>query len=268
MVLLGVTGFGQLLGLPSALACVGLIVYLLVAPRPPDENRARVAISRVFLQVTLAFAAIWFWMNVALPLTAWGFFIGDNSHWFYDYSPHIAAAIALLASLAAFLRTTMGTASRRYFRVLVWFPPLLLVAAAAVVVEEVLSRVEGLTAECAAEHILRNHVPRTNASMRLEPHSGPPIFPDMPRDHRTYWIVDGREKVGLIMVWPNRLLGWQHLRTHRFSESTDILIEAQVYLQQGDAKNARYCLEQVIRNLPGTPAEQEARRLLATLKPR
>ena len=72
----------------------------------------------------------------------------------------------------------------------------------------------------------------------------------------------------LLMVRPNRLLGWQLSRSHRFDESTDILIDVQVHLELGELQNARYCLEQVIRNLPGTSAEPEARRLLATLKQR
>ena len=209
MIILAVTSFGQSIGVPSALFCAAWIVYLLVAPPPAVEERARVAISRVFFLATLAFAAIWFWMGVALPLTAWMFFLGDNSHWFYDYSAHIAAAIALLASLVAFVRTTCGTVSRRYVRFLAWSPPLLLLAAAAVVLEDYLSQVEGLTAESAAQHLLETNVPRRTASMRLEAHAGPPMFPEMPSNHKTFWIVDGREKVGLIMVQPNRLLGWQ-----------------------------------------------------------
>jgi hypothetical protein len=45
-------------------------------------------------------------------------------------------------------------------------------------------------------------------------------------------------------------------------------VDSQVNLELGELQKAKYCLEQVIRNLPGTSAEQEARRLLATLKQR
>jgi hypothetical protein len=175
--------------------------------------------------------------------------------------------LALLVTLVAFLRTTFGKASRRYFHVLACLPPLLLVSAAAVAIEDGLSRVDGLTADSAAERILRTNVPRNSGTV-LEAHAGPPLYPDMPSNHQTYWIVDGREKVGLIMVRPNRLLGWQHSRSHRFDEPTDILVDAQVYLEVGEIQNARYFLNQIIRNLPGTLAEQEARRLRATLEKR
>src|SRR5688500_882147 len=104
MALLAVTAFGNLIGLPSALLCLGLIFYLLVAPPPRPEKRARIAISRYFLFVILAVAAIWFWMNLALPLGAWMFVLGDNNSWFYDYSPHMAAGLALMVSCVAFLR--------------------------------------------------------------------------------------------------------------------------------------------------------------------
>ena len=264
MLILAVTGFGQAIGLPAALCCVAWIAYLLVAP-PPRTEPAKVAISWAFFLVTLAFAAIWFWMTLALPLTAWFFFIGDNEHWFYDFSPHIAAGVALLASLAAFLRTTWGTASRLYVRLLAWSPPLLLLAAAAVVAEDALSRVDGWTAQSAAQRILQTDVPRTNAAMRLEEHPGPPLYPDMPQDHRSFWIVEGGEKVGLITVAPNRLLGWHLSRSHRFNDQADVLVDAKVYLSQGDNQSARYFLEQVIANLPGTPTEQEARRMLANM---
>jgi outer membrane protein assembly factor BamB len=243
MYLLAATRFGSLIGLPSVLLRLALISYLLFSPLPPHECRARVAISWFFVYVSLAFAAIWFWLNVALPLGAWMFVLGDRNSWFYDYASHIAAAIALIISCVAFVRGMAGAISRRYVQSLKWAPPILLLAAAA------------------AQHLMKRFH-KYNDSMHLEAHTGPSLFPDSPKDERTFWIVEGQEKIGLIMVWPNGILGWKQLRTHWFSDPTDILMDAQMYLDLGDQAKARYCLEQVIRSLPGTPAEKEARRLL------
>ncbi|MEX2176308.1 MAG: hypothetical protein WD872_18240 [Pirellulaceae bacterium] len=265
MVILALTQFGILIGLPSLLLCAGLMTFLLVAPLPRPDGRAKVATSKVFIFASLAFAAVWIWLRFALPGIAWMFFLGDRNHWFYDHSSTVAALVALLVSCAAFLRPTLGTASRRYVRFLTWAPPILLVAAAAVAVDSTLSPVQGLSGESAAQSILNSNVPGTNATMRLQAHTGPPMDPDTPIDNKSFWIVDGGEKVGLIVVRPNSLIGWQHSRSHRFSDSTDILIDAQVYVKLGENEKARYCLEQILSNLPGTPAEKEARRLLTTI---
>lgn len=104
--------------------------------------------------------------------------------------------------------------------------------------------------------------------MRLLAHAGPPMSPDTPPDHKMFWIVEGDDKVGLIVVAPNSLLGWQHSRSHRFSDSTDILIDAQVFMKIGENDKARHCLKQIERNLPGTAAATEARRLLQVIAAR
>jgi len=265
MAILALTSFGQLIGLPSALVCAHLMVYLLAAPLPRSDKRVGMAMSKAFVFASLAFAAIWFWMGGAFFMIAWLFFLGDNNHWFYDHVSDIAAVVALAVSCAAFLRTTLGSASQLYVSSLAWIPPILLVTAGAVSIENTLSSVEGLTPESAAARVFKTNVPRISPTMRLEAHAGPPMHSDTPSDHKTFWIVEGREKVGLIVVRPNPLLGWQHSRSHRFGDSMDILIDAQVYIELGENVKARYCLEQIIKNLPGTPAEKEARRLLASI---
>jgi hypothetical protein len=264
MCLLAVTTLGNLIGLPAAIVCIGFATYLLVAPAPGDGNRARVSAARFFVYVSLAFVAIWFWMRLALPAGAWMFVIGDRHSWFYDYSPYLAAGIALAVSCVAFLRGMTGLMTPRYIRWLTWVPPLLLLAAAVVFTDEMLSRMEGTTPESAAQHIV-NSYPKAPESARLEAYGGPPLFPDSPSKQRTFWIVNRQEKIGVVMVWPNGLFGWKLLRVHWFSDPTDILTDAKVYLKLGDEEKARYCVEQVIRSMPGTPAEREARVLLVTL---
>ncbi len=261
MYLLAITKFGNLVGLPSVLLCFALILYLLFCPLPRPGSRARVAISWFFVYVSLAFASIWFWLRPALYLGAWIFVLGDRNSWFYYYVSHIAAFLALFVTCLVFVRGMAGAISQRYIQWLKWVPPILLIAAAAVFAEEMFSRMAGVTAESAAQNLMEKFH-KYDDSMHLEAHTGPSLFPDSPQDQRTFWIVQGQEKIGLIMVWKNGILGWKPLRTHWFSDSTDILVEAQVYLQLGDQAKARYCLEQIIRSMPGTPAEKEARRLL------
>src|SRR5262249_39168253 len=113
------------------------------------------------------------------------------------------------------------------------------------------------------KHML-SRVQNLKESVRLEEHLGPPLFPDGPKEQHTFWALDGEKKVALIMVWKNGAFGWKQLRYQGLKESTDILMDAQVYIQMGEKQKARYCLEQVIKAMPGTPAETEARRLLST----
>jgi hypothetical protein len=264
MCLLAVTGFGQLIGLPSSLFCFALIVYLLLAPSPRDDNPARVSISIFFVFVCLAFAAIWFWLSVALPMLVWIFILGDRNSWFWDRSSQIAAAAALLVTCVAFVRTMRGTVSPTYVAALKWAPPILLATAAAVSLENYLSIIEGFTADAAAQNIFKGATYHRSTSMRLVPHDGPPLYPPPPAEQKTFWVVEGDKKVGLIVVWRRWLPGWRLLRTHWFTDSRDLLVEAKMYLDRGDKANARYCLDQIIASLSGTPAEEEARHLLAT----
>lgn len=263
MNLFAVTVFAGLVGLPSALLCVVLIVYLVVAPCPRVESRGRVAISRYFIYLSLAFAAIWFWMGAALPLAAWMFVYGDNGSWLDEYWLRIAAGIALVVSCIAFARGISGSISHGYIHCLTWVPPILLAGAGAVCVEEMLDRMEGITAKAAAQNMMRRFH-KSRDSMQLKEQPGPPLFPDTPPEAQTFWIVENGQKIGLIMVWKNGVFGWKALRSHWFSDPTDILMDAKVYIDIGEKEKARYCLEQAIRALPGTPAEQEARRLLST----
>jgi len=249
-------------GLPSSLICVVLVIYLLLAPRP-SSDRAQVAASRYFVFVSLAFPAIWFWTSLTFALVLWLFILGDRHHWLHDHGSKVTGLFALAVCTVAFLRGMTGNASHLYVRVLAWVPPFLLLAAAAVCVDRQLNLIEGFTAESAAQNIFESAAYHRRDGMRLVPHTGPPVHPDTPAEHRTFWVVEGDKKVALLVVW-RKGFGWRLLRIHWFSkgDSRDILIDAKVYLDQSDEAKARYCLEQVIANFPGTPAETEARELL------
>jgi hypothetical protein len=159
-----------------------------------------------------------------------------------------------------------GNASHLYVGALAWVPPFLLLTAAAVCLDREWNMVEGFTAESAAQKIFENPYLRRD-TMRLVPHVGPPMHPDTPTEYQTFWAVEGDRKVAIFVVAP-RAFGWSHNRSHWFAtDSRDILGHAKVYLDLGEKAKARYCLEQVIANLPGTPAEAEARELLKRTGP-
>jgi hypothetical protein len=263
MFLLAVTQYGMLIGLPSAILCITLVLYLIAAPVPKADHRASITAWRIIVHVTLAFAAIWLWMYPTLYLGAWGFVLGDNGGWFYICCPFFAAAIALVTSCVALFRTLRGFASRHYLAWLAWAPPVLLLVAGVVYAEEMLDRMEGTTPAAAAQHIVSRYA-NFNKSMKVVEYIGPPLFPDGPNEQHTFWVLDGEKKIALIMVWRNGALGWKLLRSQGLKQPTDILMDAHVHIQMGDKQKARYCLEQVIAAMPGTDAETEARRLLST----
>ncbi len=264
MLLVAMTELTSRVGTACFIVCVALILHA-VAARHSRTPQARASWKAALIRGSVEVVALWFWLSMALGLLAWGFWIGDNDHWFYHYVWYFAALIALGVSGLSIWRYRRGVASRAYRAIHLWIPIGLIAAIASVYLYDFVSRIEGRTAEAAAQNIL--------ARM---PYHEPVRLVEMTRAEagdvhsercRTYWIMGTDEPRGRITVCRYRRFWWTYAGSGGFPPSQAELSRAKEVLEKTpwESDRATLILRSIVDNYPNTPAAAAARELLESL---
>jgi hypothetical protein len=201
------------------------------------------------------------WLAIAIPLLAWGFWIGDNEHWFYSWSPVFAAVVAAAIPLVATVRTAKVGATAAYLAIHLWGSVFLLLSFVVAIGYESVHDIEGFTAESAAQKVFEQMASHMAQPVRLVEHVDPgQHLPGC----RHYLILGADEPRGRFSICPHWWFGWSYASSYMFSPSRDELARARAMLEEGDSDRAAHVLQEVIANFPGTPAEAEAKELMAS----
>lgn len=254
----------------AELAVLFLIVHGLVYPPRWRTKRVRPWWPKVLVLWVLEATTYFLWLGPMYYLGAWLLWIGDQQHWFWDYYWVPAAATTLLvASLPAWWMLRRGT-TRGYYLLHFWGAWVLVNFYVAGYIYENTRHVLGHTPEEAAQRLLLQYQEQYDIPLRLVPDRCPlpEAISDLERGKR-YWIVGPQGPVTRIGVRPHRWYGWQFSYNYSVKSAEEMLQQAQQRLQSRDARSleeARAILEAILELYPpGSPAVQQARRLLERL---
>lgn len=249
-------------------ACLLMMGFGLFAPCRRGNSAAGRGWWSVVALATVVFPTAWLWLVFMLGLLAWGLWIGDNNHWFYDHLRLIAAALAAPYTGFVAYRVLARPAARYYFRVLFWGYSALLLLFGGLLFSEWASRIYGTTARSAAENVFRGMDldPARQGLQLIEEqrhgldHSGAPTGV-------TFLIAGPEEPRGRITVCRYGWFWWTVAGSQRYPPSKEELARAKKWL--GGPVNRDHAPE-ILRNIvltyPGTEAAREAQQLLDGLE--
>ncbi|MBX9791724.1 MAG: hypothetical protein K2Y37_22610 [Pirellulales bacterium] len=269
MLILATTDVTEWIGMACLGAClgasIGLMLHAIVARRvrtPLTQVGWKAALVRAGVELV----ALWLWLSATLPLLAWGFWIGDNDHWFYHYAWLFAAFIAAGIGALSVWRYLRGAASKSYRAVHLWIPIGLIAAMAGVRFYDFAYRIEGWTAEDAAHNILAR-MPYDEPVRLVEMTAAEGRDVD-PSRRRVYLIMGADEPRGRIVVGRYRRFWWTFGSNEGFPPSREALSRAKEFLEKTpwDKDGARWSLQTIVENYPNTPAAAEAGALLESLE--
>jgi len=264
MVLVAMTELTSRVGTACFIVCVALMFHAIVARRsrtPQAKGSWQAALLRAGVEIV----ALWFWLSIALGLLAWGLWIGDNDHWFYHYAWLIGAVIATGIGALSAWRYRRGAASQTYRAVHLWIPIGLIAAIVGVHFYEFAHRIEGRTADTAAQNVLSRMLYHEPVRLvKMTPAEAGEV--DTTRC-QSYWIMGADEPRGRITVCRYRRFWWTFASSRGFPPSQAELSRAKEVLEKTpwESDNAVLILQSIVENYPNTSAAAEARELLESL---
>jgi hypothetical protein len=268
MVLFGMSQIGSLLLVASFATCIVLVIYALspFGSRPKDQPPAR-RLAWVLL-APLEFAALWPWLTGGIGILIWLLVFGDNMnerlHNIYIRTP--ATMIAVVTSVVVALRLARGAASRRFARIHLWGSVVLLLTYGALHGYDYVSRIEGTTAQRAAENIMARYYPAHVAEgQRLVERNFDLDSGIDPTRSKCYYFMVGNEPTVRITVHKIGRLAWALGSSRPVLPSGDRIERAKQAIKENDPDLAEFILKEVIDDYPETAAESEARELLESL---
>ena len=265
MIVLAMTTVTSRIGMACFVASIGLVLHAIVARRSRTPQ-AQTSWQATLLRAGVEIVALWFWLSISLGLLAWGFWIGDNDHWFYRFVWLFAAFIAAGIGGLSARRYRRGAASKTYRAIHLWIPIALIAAIASVYFYEFAHRIEGRTAEAAAQNILARM--SYNEPVRLVEMTADEGGDIDTNRRRVYWIMGADEPRGRIVVARYRRFWWTHASSGGFPPSQEELFRAKEVLEKSpwNSDNAVLILQSIVENYPNTPAAAEARAMLESLE--
>ena len=95
MSILAMTQLTSWLGLACFAICLALIVHAVNPYSGRNPERVNLRLWSLLWRAALECVCLFIWLACGLPLLAWGLWIGDNEHWFYNFAWVFAAGIAI-----------------------------------------------------------------------------------------------------------------------------------------------------------------------------
>jgi hypothetical protein len=259
-ILLAITELSQ--WLMFAAAAVGLSLILvarLVAKRGTlYTTRPAIAFDAILLALALAL-----WLRPILYLGAWGLWIGDNQHWFYDASPYLATLIAVTYSIWFSWRITQKRTTVSYVRIHRWGSVVLLVMFGAALVSEFVQPILASDPHVAVERCIQQWPAPTTLRLKALP-KDPNSRPDL--DYRSFLILGESEPRGRVDVYRYGHFWWALAGSRQYRPSKEELQRAKERMQT-DPEIARMILTEIIAHCPDPAAATEARQILKDTEP-
>lgn len=254
----------SLLGHAGFILCLLLMGYGLFAPRPKNGSAVHPTFRFVLVRGALVFLALWLWLRVTLPLLGWGFWYGDNDHWFPHYSDYFAVIIALAHAGFVMHRVAGRQASGRYARLHFSGPIALIMLIGIIWVSESIQPIQGTTPRAAAESIVRPYDFGERVFLVEDPQPKSEFAGDP--SAKTFWIMGAKEPRGRVAVRPYGWYWWTDSSFHKFEPSSEALQSAKRLLNRRDFRIGLTLLNEVVNNYPGTEAANEAKAMLRRLE--
>lgn len=239
--------------------CGALLFYMVFAswPKERDETADPHLWTLVVVAPTI-FAATWLWLSLALPLIAWGFWIGDNEHWFYDAARGVAALAAVVSTTLFCARVLLRTVRPRYVRVQTWGAVILLLLGATYVTADTLKQALGFRPEAAAQRVVQRGYPYDVSELKQ-------VLKEVRGNCHTYLFRNDREPKMQVTVCRYRWILWRGGGSQLFVPHPNVWDSIERF-RNARPDLARRQLEGVMKQYPDSEASERAERELSKMR--
>ncbi len=254
----------QLVLLLASFACGALVVSAFWPLGSYRDDKAAVRRLAWVLLAPLEFAAIWLALTPVLLLLLWLFVFGDNLNddRINAFARLPAALIAVVTSASVAFRFALGAATRQFARTHLIISIFLLLLYGGIHAHEYIRRIDGVTAERAAQSFMARYPADFLENARLvERDIAVPPGRDTSRYKCYLILVDDQPKVRFTL-FKRGWLAWSVSSSRGIEPAQPQLDRAKRAIRERDFSVAELVLTDVIEDYPGTDHEVEARGLL------